>query len=352
MWTTLTELMRRHVTIYLRVALAAGFLSAVSDRFGLWGLPGGTNVAWGSFQRFTAYTGQLNPWAPAVLIPPLAWFVTVVETVLGIALILGLRTRYAALASGVLLALFALGMTVGASFKSALSYSVFAASAAAFALATADAYRWSLDALLTSRAQRRGVAPGESALRAQRAPHHPPGSVPGRVDRPGHERPRAWRQNERSLTGGPGRTEMYQENVKVILDVFSAIEHRDPQRPDLQRLLDLFHPDVEFHWPPSLPYGGTLRGLKSGGPTWADTWDALQPTEAERRMDARVVAASEQEVVVLWRQRGVSRTGERFDGQVLGLYEIRDRKLARAQMFYFDTTALLEFLTTAKSQAA
>jgi uncharacterized membrane protein YphA (DoxX/SURF4 family) len=178
MWTTLTELMRRHVTIYLRVALAAGFLSAVSDRFGLWGLPGGTNVAWGSFQQFTAYTGQLNPWAPAVLIPPLAWFVTVVETVLGIALILGLRTRYAALASGVLLALFALGMTVGASFKSALSYSVFAASAAAFALATADAYRWSLDALLTSRAQRRGVAPGESALRAQRAPHHPPGSVP------------------------------------------------------------------------------------------------------------------------------------------------------------------------------
>jgi integrase len=44
---------------------------------GLWGPSGIVNVARGSFQRFAAYTGQLNPWAPAVLVPPLAWFVTV-----------------------------------------------------------------------------------------------------------------------------------------------------------------------------------------------------------------------------------------------------------------------------------
>jgi hypothetical protein len=30
----------RFARIALRVALAAGFLSAVADRFGLWGLPG------------------------------------------------------------------------------------------------------------------------------------------------------------------------------------------------------------------------------------------------------------------------------------------------------------------------
>lgn len=92
--------MARHATLYLRLALAAGFLTSVSDRFGLWGAPGRPNVAWGDFQRFTTYTSQLNPWVPAVLIPPLAWFVTAAETVLGFALILGLRTRYAALASG------------------------------------------------------------------------------------------------------------------------------------------------------------------------------------------------------------------------------------------------------------
>src|SRR5689334_17930898 len=42
----------------LRVALAFSFLSAVADRFGLWG-QFGSGVAWGDFERFTAYTAQL-----------------------------------------------------------------------------------------------------------------------------------------------------------------------------------------------------------------------------------------------------------------------------------------------------
>jgi uncharacterized protein len=136
-----------------------------------------------------------------------------------------------------------------------------------------------------------------------------------------------------------------EKNVAVMLKIFSAIERRDPKR-----LLEFFHPDVEFHWPPSLPYGGTSRGLKVNGPTWVETWDPLQPTEAERRMDPRVVAASEEEVVVLWRQRGVGPAGDRIDTPVLGLYQLREGKLARAQMFYFDTAATLSFLAKVKGQ--
>src|SRR5262249_57164882 len=45
--------------IFLRLALAAGFLSAVADRFGLWGPPGTPGVAWGGFDPFLAYTGNL-----------------------------------------------------------------------------------------------------------------------------------------------------------------------------------------------------------------------------------------------------------------------------------------------------
>jgi uncharacterized protein len=127
------------------------------------------------------------------------------------------------------------------------------------------------------------------------------------------------------------------ENVQVMLEIFSAIERRDAQR-----VFELCQPDVEFHWPPSLPYGGA-----SPGSAWADTWVPLQPTEAERRMDPRVVAASPEEVVVLWQQRGVSPTGDRFDGPVVGLYRVREGKLARAQMFYFDTPALIVFLDRA-----
>lgn len=108
-----------------------------------------------------------------------------------------------------------------------------------------------------------------------------------------------------------------EKNVEVILEIFQAIEHRDPQRPDPQRGLALIHPDIEFHWPPSLPYGGTLRGLQIQGPTWRGTWDSLQPSAAERRMDPRVVAANDTEVVVLWRQRGKNAAGDQIDTPVL-----------------------------------
>ena len=129
------------------------------------------------------------------------------------------------------------------------------------------------------------------------------------------------------------------ENTEVMRGIFSAIEHRDSQR-----LLDLCQPDVAFLWPPALPYAGGERGA------WAQTWMPLQPTDAEQRMDPRVVAASEDEVVILWQQRGVSPAGDRFAGPVLGLYRLRDGKLARAQMFYFDTVGLVDFLTKAEAR--
>jgi ketosteroid isomerase-like protein len=125
-------------------------------------------------------------------------------------------------------------------------------------------------------------------------------------------------------------------NADLVLEVFHAIERRDRAR-----VLSLCQPDVEFLWPPSLPYSGGGEG------TWAQTWLPLQPTPTEQRMDPRVVAASEHEVVVLWQQRGARRHGERLDTPVLGLYQVRDQKLARAQMFYFDPVTVADFLVRA-----
>jgi ketosteroid isomerase-like protein len=127
-------------------------------------------------------------------------------------------------------------------------------------------------------------------------------------------------------------------NRQLLLDVFRAIEQRDDKR-----FRELLHPDFELHWPASLPYGGNKVR------TWSETWEPFQPGEMERKMDPRVVAANEDEGVVLWRQRGISPSGERFDGQVLGLYQIREGKLVRAQMFYFDTVAVVNFLKKATS---
>jgi uncharacterized membrane protein YphA (DoxX/SURF4 family) len=135
----------RQVSVYLRLALFAGFFASVTDRLGLWSPSGTANVAWGNFQHFAAYTARLNPWAPSWLVPPIVWFVTVAEIALGLALLLGIFTRAAALCSGVLILLFGLGMTIGTGVKSALNASVFAASAAAFALATMADLPLSLD---------------------------------------------------------------------------------------------------------------------------------------------------------------------------------------------------------------
>jgi ketosteroid isomerase-like protein len=146
-----------------------------------------------------------------------------------------------------------------------------------------------------------------------------------------------------------GRASMsVDESVAIVLAAFRAVEQRDEQR-----LLELYHPEVEFHWPPSLPFGGSSRGRRRdrSGPSWSEVWDPLQPGEVERGMDPQVVAATEREVVVRWRQRGVSPSGERFVGEVLGLYEVRDGKFARAQMFYFDSVAVQRFLDTAAADA-
>jgi ketosteroid isomerase-like protein len=135
-------------------------------------------------------------------------------------------------------------------------------------------------------------------------------------------------------------------NVQVILEIFRALEQRDPNRRSVDEREDaLYQPDVEFHWPSALPYGGTFRGKDAA--VWSATWNPLQSTAAERKMDPQVIGADEHQVVILYRQRGVSPSGERFDGEVIGLYQLRDSKLSRAQMFYFHEAALVQFLQRA-----
>ncbi len=142
---------RQYATLCLRVALAAAFLTSVTDRFGVWGAYGTTNVAWGDMTHFMAYAAKLNPWFPKAVIPGVAWFVTAAETVLAAALLFGFQTRIAAQLSGWLLLAFAVGMTAGTGVKSALNASVFSASAGAFLLAAAENFPISVDSLRKSR---------------------------------------------------------------------------------------------------------------------------------------------------------------------------------------------------------
>jgi uncharacterized protein len=134
-----------------------------------------------------------------------------------------------------------------------------------------------------------------------------------------------------------------QGHSETILAIFRAIEERDAAQ-----FRALLQPDFEIHWPRSLPYGGTFRGVEPQPHGWGATWQPLQPTEAERRMDPQIIATRGDDVVVLWHQRGRSGDGESIDEEVLGLYRFREGKLARAQMFYFDTVSVGNFLAKAQ----
>lgn len=116
--------------LYVRIALGSAFLSPVADRFGFWGKYAG----WGNFANFTRYVAQVNSFMPAFTIPFLAWASTVAETILGILLILGIRLRWVALGSAILLFWFGAAMAISFGIKRPLDYSVFSASAGALLL--------------------------------------------------------------------------------------------------------------------------------------------------------------------------------------------------------------------------
>jgi uncharacterized membrane protein YphA (DoxX/SURF4 family) len=135
--------------LFARLALGASFLSAVADRFGLWGPYGAKNVSWGNFARFVEYTGAVMSRFPSSLTVTFAWAATVAETLFGILLIAGVKIRIVSVLSGLLLLLFAMGMITGLGIKTPFDYSVFSASAAAFLLALWEPDRFTFDKLLS-----------------------------------------------------------------------------------------------------------------------------------------------------------------------------------------------------------
>jgi len=140
-WTGLAKFS----SVFLRLALGTSFLSAVADRFSIWGAYGQPNVSWGNYARFVDYTAKLNWFLPAAMTTALALIATAAETLFGLLLVLGWKTRITALLSGVLLTTFALTMTMALGVKAPLDLSVFSAAGGALLLATSANFPFSLD---------------------------------------------------------------------------------------------------------------------------------------------------------------------------------------------------------------
>jgi hypothetical protein len=131
------------------------------------------------------------------------------------------------------------------------------------------------------------------------------------------------------------------EPEEIVLEALAAVDSRDDER-----LKHISHPEASFAWPESLQpsHFRTVQGKVAT--SWEEVWEPFQPLPefTTRKMSPQIVASSGTRVTVLWHQCGVNRRGERLDCEVLGLYEVHDRLLYRAQMFYFDSAAVRKFL--------
>ncbi|EAQ78478.1 hypothetical protein DSM3645_07296 [Blastopirellula marina DSM 3645] len=118
--------------------MASSFLSAVADRLGIWTKLGSSEVAWGNMNSFLAYTQMLLWYLPSSVANIAGWAATIFEIAIAAALLLGVAIRPTAIASGALLLVFAISMTISTGVEGPLSFSVWTAAAASLLLAAID----------------------------------------------------------------------------------------------------------------------------------------------------------------------------------------------------------------------
>jgi ketosteroid isomerase-like protein len=131
--------------------------------------------------------------------------------------------------------------------------------------------------------------------------------------------------------------------------MFKAVEDRD-----LEGLLSCYDQKVEINEAGSLPYGGVYReqdGAREHSARFRRTWGAFQGPD-ERRLDPVFFEGADGRVAVLFRHRAVDPEGGRsFDQPEVSIYEVREGRVVRSQMFHADSAAVIGFLEEAGRSA-
>jgi uncharacterized protein len=137
-------------------------------------------------------------------------------------------------------------------------------------------------------------------------------------------------------------------NIDVVRRLFRAVEKRD-----LATVLDSYHEDIEINESGSLPYGGVYHGhdgVRRHAEQFMNAWGEYQG-EDEVKLDATFTETDDGRVVALFRHRAFDpERGERLDTPEIGVYEVREGKVARSQMFHFDPLPLDGFLNARSSR--
>jgi len=134
--------------LLLRCALGITFLTPVLDRLGFLGPLGTGNIEWGNWENFINYTSTLMPYFDRSVTNIMGGIATVGEFLIAIFLIVGFKTKYAALGSSLITLTFTLFMATSVGIQKPINFGVFTATTASFLLSRIAAYEWSIDNLI------------------------------------------------------------------------------------------------------------------------------------------------------------------------------------------------------------
>lgn len=132
-----------------------------------------------------------------------------------------------------------------------------------------------------------------------------------------------------SPTLGSGSADAAAINRRVVEDAYRAALKGDPDA-----LFSLLSDEVEFHEAPSLPYGGSQRGIdgaKAGVAGMFSAWSHL-------RVEIEEIAAGGDIVIAYLWMRAISRSsGEVYEGPTAELFRFKARKIIEWRPIYWDT---------------
>lgn len=135
-------------------------------------------------------------------------------------------------------------------------------------------------------------------------------------------------------------------NIPVVRRLLEAVERRD-----FESMLDCYAPDVEINESDDLPYGGTYRGyegVREHAEGFMRTWGRFQTEARDAKLDARFTEGTDGLVTAIFRHRANDpERREQLQGDEVGVYEVRDGKVVRSQMFHFEQGTLARFLREA-----
>lgn len=151
-------------------------------------------------------------------------------------------------------------------------------------------------------------------------------------------------------------SQITEDNLATVRAMFAAVAARGDAAHAAERWAaysGLYDPDAVIHEAPSLPYGGEytgLAGVAAHAQGYGAAWGRLQAPEMQDLQPTFIAGGDE--VVVLWRQRGVNAgTGEIFDMPATSVYQMKRGRVLQSRMFHFDVAATRDFLERATACA-